>query len=66
MEKFVCLVHSLNVKRNNFAFQTVLRADPHIGLLHRGTEKLCEYKTYIQVYKGANYPNKQKQRNFII
>jgi len=23
--------------------------DPHIGLLHRGTEKLIEYKTYIQV-----------------
>lgn len=23
-------------------------ADPHIGLLHRGTEKLIEYKTYIQ------------------
>lgn len=28
--------------------ETVLRADPHIGLLHRGTEKLIEYKTYIQ------------------
>ena len=26
----------------------VLRADPHIGLLHRGTEKLMEYKTYTQ------------------
>uniref|UniRef100_A0A182SEZ1 Complex I-49kD n=1 Tax=Anopheles maculatus TaxID=74869 RepID=A0A182SEZ1_9DIPT len=25
-----------------------MRADPHIGLLHRGTEKLIEYKTYIQ------------------
>ncbi|MCB0371339.1 MAG: hypothetical protein KDD45_18490 [Bdellovibrionales bacterium] len=23
-------------------------ADPHIGLLHRATEKLIEYKTYIQ------------------
>ncbi len=22
--------------------------DPHIGLLHRGTEKLMEYKTYMQ------------------
>lgn len=22
--------------------------DPHIGLLHRGTEKLIEYKTYLQ------------------
>lgn len=28
--------------------ETVLRADPHIGLLHRGTEKLIEYKTYLQ------------------
>ncbi|PVF96101.1 putative NADH dehydrogenase 49K chain [Serendipita vermifera] len=28
--------------------EEVLRADPHIGLLHRGTEKLCEYKTYLQ------------------
>src|ERR1700756_1878614 len=24
------------------------RRDPHIGLLHRGTEKLIEYKTYAQ------------------
>ena len=29
--------------------ETVTRADPHIGLLHRGTEKLIEYKTYMQV-----------------
>ena len=28
--------------------ENVLRADPHIGLLHRGTEKLIEYKTYMQ------------------
>ncbi|KAI8046696.1 NADH-quinone oxidoreductase subunit D [Drosophila gunungcola] len=28
--------------------ETVLNADPHIGLLHRGTEKLIEYKTYMQ------------------
>ena len=28
--------------------ETVVRADPHIGLLHRGTEKLAESKTYIQ------------------
>ncbi|MBV8682113.1 MAG: NADH-quinone oxidoreductase subunit D, partial [Caulobacteraceae bacterium] len=26
----------------------VERVDPHIGLLHRGTEKLIEYKTYLQ------------------
>ena len=28
--------------------ETVVRADPHIGLLHRGTEKLIEYKNYQQ------------------
>jgi len=28
--------------------EVVERADPHIGLLHRGTEKLMEHKTYMQ------------------
>ncbi len=28
--------------------EVVERADPHIGLLHRGTEKLIEYKSYTQ------------------
>ncbi|KAL3320150.1 NADH dehydrogenase Fe-S protein subunit 2 ndufs2 [Cichlidogyrus casuarinus] len=28
--------------------ETVVRLDPHIGLLHRATEKLIEYKTYTQ------------------
>ena len=28
--------------------ETILKAEPHIGLLHRGTEKLIEYKNYIQ------------------
>lgn len=28
--------------------ETIIRADPHVGLLHRGTEKLIEYKTYLQ------------------
>src|ERR1700736_1784087 len=28
--------------------EVVARVDPHIGLLHRGTEKLIEYKTYLQ------------------
>jgi NADH-quinone oxidoreductase subunit D len=28
--------------------EIVERVDPHIGLLHRGTEKLLEYKTYLQ------------------
>lgn len=28
--------------------EVITRADPHIGLLHRGTEKLIEYKNYLQ------------------
>lgn len=28
--------------------EVALRVDPHIGLLHRGTEKLIEYKTFLQ------------------
>jgi NADH dehydrogenase (ubiquinone) Fe-S protein 2 len=28
--------------------EEIVRADPHVGLLHRGTEKLIEYKTYMQ------------------
>jgi NADH dehydrogenase (ubiquinone) Fe-S protein 2 len=28
--------------------EIVLKVDPHIGLLHRGTEKLLEYKTALQ------------------
>ena len=28
--------------------EIIERVDPHVGLLHRGTEKLCEYKTYLQ------------------
>ena len=28
--------------------EQIVRADPHIGLLHRGTEKLAETKTYLQ------------------
>jgi NADH-quinone oxidoreductase subunit D len=28
--------------------EVIMRADPHIGLLHRATEKLAENKTYIQ------------------
>jgi len=28
--------------------EIVVRADPHVGLLHRGTEKLIEHKTYLQ------------------
>ncbi len=32
----------------NLDGEVVKAADPHIGLLHRGTEKLIEYKTYLQ------------------
>ena len=32
----------------------MIRADPHIGLLHRATEKLIEYKTYLQVTMCSN------------
>ena len=28
--------------------EIVMRLEPHIGLLHRGTEKLIEHKTYMQ------------------
>ena len=28
--------------------EVIERADPHIGLLHRGTEKLIEYKSYVK------------------
>ena len=28
--------------------EVIISADPHIGLLHRGTEKLIEYKMYLQ------------------
>jgi NADH-quinone oxidoreductase subunit D len=28
--------------------EVITRADPHIGLLHRATEKLAEHKTYVQ------------------
>lgn len=28
--------------------ETAVKLDPHVGLLHRGTEKLIEYKTYLQ------------------
>ena len=28
--------------------EIIIKADPHIGLLHRGTEKLIEYRNYLQ------------------
>jgi NADH:ubiquinone oxidoreductase subunit D len=50
--------------------EVVQRVDPHIGLLHRGTEKLIEHKTYLpalgvhEVY--GMYPNSLDQRRIII
>lgn len=32
----------------NLRGEFIEKADPHVGLLHRGTEKLIEYKNYIQ------------------
>jgi NADH:ubiquinone oxidoreductase subunit D len=36
------------IRSDHRNLQEILRADPHIGLLHRGTEKLIEYKNYTQ------------------
>ena len=41
-----------------FSGENVVRLDPHIGLLHRATEKLIEYKTYLQV--GLDYTTSSK------
>jgi len=32
----------------NLRGEVIVKADPHIGLLHRATEKLLEFKTYSQ------------------
>ena len=34
--------------------EVVEKADPHIGLLHRGTEKLIEQKTYCLLYTSPS------------
>ena len=34
--------------------EVVQRVDPHIGLLHRGTEKLIEHKTYLQALQPSD------------
>lgn len=46
--------------------EIVRRADPHIGLLHRGTEKLIEYKTYMQslpYYSRLDYVSMMAQEH---
>ncbi|CCQ73874.1 NADH-quinone oxidoreductase subunit D [Magnetospira sp. QH-2] len=45
------------------------RADPHIGLLHRGTEKLIEYKTYTQAtpyFDRLDYVAPQNQEHAFV
>jgi len=45
------------------------RADPHIGLLHRGTEKLIEYKTYQQAtpyFDRLDYVAPQNQEHAFV
>lgn len=44
------------------AGELVERADPHIGLLHRGTEKLIEYKTYLQVRGHRAFESARTQK----
>ena len=46
--------------------EVVERADPHIGLLHRDTEKLIENKTYIQAvgyFDRLDYSSPQCQEH---
>ncbi len=46
--------------------EVVERADPHIGLLHRGTEKLIEHKTYVQAvgyFDRLDYSSPQNQEH---
>nr|UFH78276.1 NADH dehydrogenase subunit 7 [Chlorophytum comosum] len=45
--------------------EVVERAEPHIGSLHRGTEKLIEYKTYLQAlpYSDRSYVSTMAQEH---
>ncbi|TVR95634.1 MAG: NADH-quinone oxidoreductase subunit D [Rhodospirillales bacterium] len=46
--------------------ELIERADPHVGLLHRGTEKLIEYKTYLQAvhyFDRLDYVSPQNQEH---
>ncbi|MCK5167458.1 MAG: NADH-quinone oxidoreductase subunit D [Rhodospirillaceae bacterium] len=49
--------------------EVVERADPHIGLLHRGTEKLIEHKTYMQAvpyFDRLDYVAPQNQEHAFV
>ena len=46
--------------------ETIERADPHVGLMHRGTEKLIEYKSYQQAvpyFDRLDYVSPQNQEH---
>ena len=49
--------------------EVIDRTDPHIGLLHRGTEKLIEYKTYAQAvpyFDRLDYVAPQNQEHAFV
>jgi len=49
--------------------EVIDRADPHIGLLHRGTEKLIEHKTYVQAvpyFDRLDYVSPQNQEHAFV
>ncbi len=49
--------------------EVIERTDPHIGLLHRGTEKLIEYKTYVQAvpyFDRLDYVAPQNQEHAFV
>ena len=49
--------------------EVIDRADPHVGLLHRGTEKLIEYKNYVQsvpYFDRLDYVSPQNQEHAFV
>ena len=49
--------------------EVIDRADPHVGLLHRGTEKLIEYKNYAQAmpyFDRLDYVSPQNQEHAFV
>ena len=49
--------------------EVIDRADPHVGLLHRGTEKLIEYKNYVQAvpyFDRLDYVAPQNQEHAFV
>jgi NADH-quinone oxidoreductase subunit D len=49
--------------------EVIERADPHVGLLHRGTEKLIEHKTYAQAmpyFDRLDYVSPQCQEHAFV